>query len=202
GAVEGDGPGVVVLVALVLTAAVSAAYCARAYVVLTAHVRPRPTTAPVPLPVQAVLAVLVVLSGLGSVVIPSDAFAVGGVSLGWVLFTGFVVLVGIGVALRGGFDRDPAEVLARRFMPAADRGLGVDALSVRFFVRPVFAIARLAAFLDTEVVDAYVRGTAVATRAAGWAGARLHRGERPGSAVGLVLAALVVLGLAGVLAWS
>ncbi|MGL4176544.1 MAG: NADH-quinone oxidoreductase subunit 5 family protein [Dermatophilaceae bacterium] len=202
GAVEGDGPGVVVLVALVLTAAVSAAYCARAYVVLTAHVRPRPTTAPAPLPVQAVLAVLVVLSGLGSAVVTTDAFAVGGVSLGWVLFTAFVVLVGIGVALRGGFDRDPAEVLARRFMPAADAGLGVDALSVRLVVRPVFAVARLAAFLDTEVVDAYVRGTAVATRAAGWAGARLHRGERPGSAVGLVLAALVVLGLAGVLAWS
>jgi len=47
-----------------------------------------------------------------------------------------------------------------------------------------------------------VRGTAVATRAAGWAGARAFRGERPSSAVGLVLAAVVVLGLAGVLAWS
>ncbi|MGL4743033.1 MAG: NADH-quinone oxidoreductase subunit 5 family protein [Dermatophilaceae bacterium] len=202
GAVAGDGPGVVVLVALVLTVAVSAAYCARAYVVLTAHVRPVPLAAPVPLAVQVVLAVLVVLSGLGSAVINTDAFAVGGVSFGWALFTGFVVLVGVGVALRGGFDRDPAEVLARRFMPTADRGFGVDALSVRFVVRPVFAVARLAAFLDVEVIDAYVRGTAVATRAAGWVGARLHRGERPSSAVGLVLAAVVVLGLAGVLAWS
>ncbi|MGL5865581.1 MAG: NADH-quinone oxidoreductase subunit 5 family protein [Dermatophilaceae bacterium] len=201
GAVTGDGPGVVVLVALVLTAAVSAAYCARAYVVLTAHVRTPPAAVPVPLPVQVLLAVLVVLSGLGSAVVATDAFAVGMVSLGWALFMMFVVLVGIGVALRGGFDRDPAEVLARRFVPAADCGLGVDAFSVRFVVRPVFAVARLAAFLDTEVVDAYVRGTAVATRAGGWAGARLHRGERPGSAVGLVLAALVVLGLAGVWVW-
>ena len=33
-----------------------------------------------------------------------------------------------------------------------------------------------------------------------WAGARAHHGERPSSAVGLVLAAVVVLGIVGVLA--
>ena len=73
---------------------------------------------------------------------------------------------------------------------------------LRLVATPVLALARVVAFLDTEVVDAYVRATAVATRVAGWAGARAHRGERPASAVGLVLAAVVVLGLAGVLAWS
>ena len=67
-------------------------------------------------------------------------------------------------------------------------------------VSPVLALARLVAFLDTEVVDLYVRGTAVLTRAAGWAGARAHHGERPSSAVGLVLAAVVVLGIVGVVA--
>ena len=112
------------------------------------------------------------------------------------------IVVGVVVALRGGFDRDPAEVLARRLVPHADRGLGVDAVYLRVVATPVLRLARLVAFLDTEVIDAYVRGTAVATRAAGWAGARAFRGERPSSAVGLVLAAVVVLGLAGVLAWS
>ena len=52
---------------------------------------------------------------------------------------------------------------------------------------PVLRLARLVAFLDTEVIDAYVRATAVGTRAAGWAGGRAFRGERPSSAVGLVL---------------
>ncbi len=61
-------------------------------------------------------------------------------------------------------------------------------------------LARVVAFLDTEVVDLYVRGTAVATRAAGWLGARAHHGERPSSAIGLVLGAVVVLALVGVLA--
>jgi NADH-quinone oxidoreductase subunit L len=112
------------------------------------------------------------------------------------------VLVGVGVALRGGFDRDPAEVLAPRLIPLADRGLGADRAYRRLVAEPVLALARLVTYLDTAVVDASVRGTAVATRAAGRAGGRAHRGERPGSAVGLVLAAVVVLGIAGVLAWS
>ena len=57
------------------------------------------------------------------------------------------------------------------------------------------------------MIDAYVRGTGVATRAAGWGGGRLQRGERPSSAIALVLGAvvvlgtLVVLGASGVVTW-
>ena len=47
GAVE-SGPGLVVLVALIVTAAVTAAYCTRAYLLLTAHVRPAAESAPGP----------------------------------------------------------------------------------------------------------------------------------------------------------
>ena len=201
GAVE-SGPGVIVLVALIVTAAVTAAYCTRAYLILTAHVRPSPASAPITRPVQGVLAVLVGLSVVGGLVLLTDAFRVGSTSLVWVLVTVLAIVVGVAVALRGGFDRDPAEVLVPRLIPHADRGLGVDALYVRLVADPVLWLARLVAFLDTEVIDAYVRGTAVATRAAGWAGGRAFRGERPSSAVGLVVAAVVVLGLAGVLAWS
>jgi len=197
-----SGPGVVVLVALLLTAAVTAAYCTRAYLLLTAQVRPAPTSAPVTPAVQGVLAVLVGLSLLGGLVLLTDAFSVGATDLVWVVITVLAIAVGVVVALRGGFDRDPAEVLASRLVPHADRGLGVDALYVRLVATPVLRLARLVAFLDTEVIDAYVRGTAAATRAAGWAGGRSFRGERPSSAVGLVLTAVVVLGIAGVLAWS
>jgi NADH-quinone oxidoreductase subunit L len=201
GAVE-SGPGLVVLVALLVTVAVTAAYCTRAYLLLTAHVRPAATTGPVPVAVQGVLWVLVVLSVVGGLVLLTDAFEVGATSLVWVAITMLVVVAGVAVALRGGFDRDPAAVLVPRLVPHADRGLRADTAYVRLVATPVLAVARVVAFLDTEVVDAYVRATAVATRVAGWAGARAHHGERPASAVGLVLAAVVVLGLAGVLAWS
>lgn len=202
GAVAGDGPGIVVLVVLVLTSAVTAAYSTRGYLVLTAHVRQRPTAGGVTPAASAVLWVLTVLVVFGGLVLLTGTFAVGEVSLLWLLLTVLVVGLGVAVALRGGFDRDPAEVLARRLTPHADRGLGVDAVYRRLVARPVVRLARVVAFLDTEVVDAYVRGTAVATRAAGWTGVRLHRGERPSAGVGLVLAAVVVLGLVGVLAWS
>ena len=201
GAVE-SGPGVLVLLALIVTAAVTAAYCTRAYLILTAHVRPSPDAAPVTLGVQAVLGVLVGLSVVGGLVLLTDAFRVGQTSLVWILVTVLAIVVGVAVALRGGFDRDPAEVLVPRFIPHADRGLGVDALYLRLVATPVLRLAGLVAYLDTEVIDAYVRGTAVAARAAGWAGNRAFRGERPSSAVGLVLAAVLVLGVAGVLAWS
>jgi NADH-quinone oxidoreductase subunit L len=201
GAVEA-GPGVVVLVALIVTAAVTAAYCTRAYLLLTAHVRPAPESAPITPAVQGVLAVLVGLSVVGGLVLLTDAFRVGQTDLVWVFVTVLAIVVGVAVALRGGFDRDPAEVLVPRLVPHADRGLGVDALYLRVVATPVLELARLVAFLDTEVIDAYVRGTAVVTRAAGWAGTRAFRGERPSSAVGLVLGAVVVLGVAGVLAWS
>lgn len=202
GAVEG-GPGIVVLVALLVTAAVTAAYCTRAYLILTAHVRRLPDRVPVSPAVKGALWTLAVLSVLGGLVLVlTDAFAVDAVSLLWLVLTALVVAVGVVAALRGGFDRDPAEVLARRFVPLADRGLGVDALYRRLVADPVVRLARVVAFLDTEVVDAYVRGTAVATRVASWAGGRAHRGERPASAVALVVGAVVVLGLGGVLLWS
>ncbi|MGB7819319.1 MAG: NADH-quinone oxidoreductase subunit L [Ornithinibacter sp.] len=206
GAVAG-GPGIVILIALVLTSAVTAAYCTRAYLILTAHVRPAPTVVPLPLGVQVVLVVLVLLSTLGGLVLFTDAFGLEGVSLTWVVITVLAIAVGAGLALRGGFDRDPAEVLTPRLIPLADRGFGADSAYRRLVSRPVLALAHLVAFLDTEVIDAYVRGTGVATRVAGWGGGRLQHGERPSSAIALVLGAvvvlgtLVVLGASGVVTW-
>ncbi|MBM6404899.1 NADH-quinone oxidoreductase subunit L [Phycicoccus sp. CSK15P-2] len=202
GAVAVDGPGLLVLVALVLTSAVTAAYSTRGYLVLTVHTRQRPSAGRVPVAVTVVLWLLVGLSVLGGLVVVTGAFRLAPISLLWLLLTTLVVGVGVAVALRGGLDRDPADVLARRLVPVADRGLGADALYRRLVARPVLRLARVVAFVDTEVVDAYVRGSAVATRATGWAGERLHRGERPSAGVGLVLGAVVVLGGLGVVLWS
>ncbi len=202
GAVEG-GPGIVVLLSLIATAAVTAAYCTRAYLIVTAHVRPGPERSSIPVTVSVALWTLSVLTVVGGLVLVlTDAFPVAAASLLWVVLTVLLIAVGVVVALRGGLDRDPAEVVARRFVPHADRGLGVDALYRRLVADPVVRLARVVAFLDTEVVDAYARGTVVATRVAGWAGTRAHRGERPASAVGLVVGAVVVLGVTGVLLWS
>ncbi len=110
GAVE-SGPGLIVLVALIVTAAVTAAYCTRAYLLLTAHVRPAAESAPVPPAVRGVLVVLVVLSVVGGLVLLTDAFLVGQTSMVWVFITVLAIVVGGVVALRGGLDRDPAEVL-------------------------------------------------------------------------------------------
>ncbi len=204
GAVE-PGPGLVVLVALLVTVAVTAAYCTRAYLLLTAHVRSsevgeRVGATPVPPVVRVVLGGLVVLSAIGGLVLFTDAFDVGSASLAWIAITALIIAVGVAAALRGGLDKDPTQVLAARLVPHADAGLGADALYRAVAVTPVLGLARVVAFLDTEVVDLYVRGTAVATRAAGWLGARAHHGERPSSAIGLVLGAVVVLALVGVLA--
>ena len=89
------------------------------------------------------------------------------------VITVLAIAVGVTVALRGGFDRDPAEVLhAVGFVPHADRGLGVDApVPAASSRRPVLTGWHgWSPFLDPEVIDAYVRGTPSSTRAAGWAG--------------------------------
>ena len=203
GAVSPGGPGVLVFVALILTAFVTAAYATRAYLVVTAKVRGEAVTKVVlPGYVKAVLGVLVALSVLGGLITLTPAFDLPPMSLLWVAVTLLVVAVGVGLTQRAGFDRDPAEVFAARFIPMADAGLGVDSLYRRLVAAPVLALARLVAFLDREVVDAYVRGVAVSARVGGWLGERAHRGERPASGIALVVGGVLVLAATGVIAWS
>ena len=202
GAVE-SGPGVVVLVALLVTAAVTAAYCTRAYLLLTAHVRPAATTGAGP------------GAGAGRALGARRAQCRRRARAAHRRVRRRRHLARVGrhhdarrrrrcrrgparrARPRPGRGPRPPPRAARRPGPRRRHGLPSGSWPRRCSRSP-----GVVAFLDTEVVDAYVRATAVATRVAGWAGARAHRGERPASAVGLVLAAVVVLGLAGVLAWS
>ena len=201
GAVE-SGPGVIGSFALILTAAVTAAYCTRAYLLLTAHVRPAPPSAPVTPAVQGVLAVLVGLSVFGGLVLLTDAFRVGGTEIVWVVITVLAIAVGVTVALRGGFDRDPARGpspsvarSARRRWPGRRRAVPSprrDARCSGWHGSSPSSTPRSSTPTCAEPPSSPGRPAGRAPRA--------FRGERPSSAVGLVLAAVVVLGLAGVFA--
>jgi NADH-quinone oxidoreductase subunit L len=57
------------------------------------------------------------------------------------------------------------------------------------------------AFLDTEVIDGYVRGAAAASRFGGAGAERVHRGERVRVGPWLVVVGLLALLVVGVLAW-
>jgi NADH-quinone oxidoreductase subunit L len=113
-----------------------------------------------------------------------------------------LALIGVGAfvayALAGGTG-DPAQRVLGRRMARFDAGFGADAVYRVLVATPVLRLARLVAFLDTEVIDAYVRGGAAATRLAGRLGVRAHSRER--AATGLVwvvvgVAALAVIGVA------
>ncbi|KQZ89284.1 hypothetical protein ASD62_08165 [Phycicoccus sp. Root563] len=195
-----------VLLAGLLTVALTAAYCMRAWLVLddlgTADVaRHEADTATGP--VRAAVAVLAVLTVLGGIVVFTPLIDLEG-HLGWfVALLSLLLIAGaaLGVrrvtASRYGAGEDPARLVGAR-QPAFDGGFGVDRLYVVLVARPVLATARLVVFLDREVVDAYVRGAAVGARLAGRGGDRAHRAERAATGLAWVVAGAVTVALAGV----
>jgi NADH-quinone oxidoreductase subunit L len=203
GAVSPSGPGVVVLVVILLTVVVTAAYSTRAFIVVTTH-RPggAPTRRTMPWSVATVLAVLTVATTLGGVLALTGAFVLPSSSWVWLAISVLLITVGVSVAWRAGLRGDPAEELAGRFIPYADRGLGVDRLYTDLVARPVLAAAAVARFLDTEVIDAYVRATAFTARLTGTGVVRAHRGERPAVGTALVALGVLVVGIVGVMTWS
>ena len=78
---------------------------------------------------------------------------------------------------------------------AFDDGLGVDGVYQLAGRPPGTALARLVVVLDRDVIDAYVRGTAVATR---WAGRRRARHtRRPSPGLVWVLCGVLAVGARG-----
>ena len=71
--------------------------------------------------------------------------------------------------------------LGARATAAFDDGLGVDGVYRGWWPGRSLALARLVVLLDRDVIDAYVRGTAVAPRWAGAGAERAHtrRGRSP-----------------------
>ena len=109
----------------------------------------------------------------------------------WSVGLSLLLVAGAGVAVlrltpaEGGGDA--AVRLGARATAAFDDGLGVDGVYQRLVARPVTALARLVVVLDRDVIDAYVRGTVVATR---WAGAGPSGRTPAGPRQGLVWVAL------------
>jgi NADH-quinone oxidoreductase subunit L len=195
-----------------LTALVTGVYAARAYgLVVLGPVAPALAAAAAPngygvrcrLPAAMTwpLWVLAVPTALLGLVLVRPPALLSGVHVdALTAFTGSILsLAGVGWALsaRQLGARDVADALPPGVRALLRDGLRIDALQERLVVRPVSALARVAAVADRDVVDAYVRGVA---RTAGWAGAGLRK-----AGTGLVtdylawvVAGSVVVGLAAV----
>jgi NADH-quinone oxidoreductase subunit L len=203
----GDGRGWLVLLAGVVTVPLTAAYCMRAWLVLddleaTDVTRHDSDTATVP--VRAAVVVLMALSVLGGLVLATPLVDVRG-HIGWLLaLLSLLLIAGAVVAVRAvplASDPDPASRLLGERRARFDAGFGVDRLYLAVVARPVTRLAHLVVFLDREVVDAYVRGTAVATRWSASGGQRAHDRERAASGLAWVVAGAVAVALAGVALW-
>ncbi|MDT0448947.1 NADH-quinone oxidoreductase subunit 5 family protein [Streptomyces hesseae] len=93
---------------------------------------------------------------------------------------------------------DPGRLLLGPLHRHAVTGFHLDAVYSTLLVRPTRAAARLARFLDREVVDAYVRGAATAPGLLGAAVRRAQTGNVQ-TYLGALLAGSVVLAVAAVL---
>jgi NADH-quinone oxidoreductase subunit L len=94
---------------------------------------------------------------------------------------------------------DAADLLGARRIALFDKGLGADGIYVAV-VSPVFILARIVVKADRDVIDAYVRGTVVATRWTGSASERYHT-RKPSTYLVWVFVGLLVVGLSGVALW-
>ncbi|MFG2903704.1 NADH-quinone oxidoreductase subunit L [Kitasatospora sp. NPDC048286] len=87
---------------------------------------------------------------------------------------------------------DPGRTLLGPLFGPARHGFGVDRLYHALFVRPVGAAAKLVRFLDREVVETYVRGSAVGANLLGRA-VRLAQTGNAQTYLSALLAAVVLL---------
>ncbi|GAA1781437.1 NADH-quinone oxidoreductase subunit L [Nostocoides veronense] len=205
--IGGDGPGLrqgIVTVALLVTVAMTAAYATRAYEIVAGRragsaARPSAPQAPGhrdagPL-VKLTLAALAAATLAGGLVFLLGPLDPGHVSVGLLALS--VLLIGTGVVvgwyLRPDDSRPPA-----RLMTLASNGFGAAYLKV--VAVPVLALARLAAFVDREVVETYVRApgwvASLTGRGADWS----HAKERVST--DLVWVVLGLLAVAGVALWG
>ena len=226
-----DGPDAALawflLIALVVTVGLTAAYCTRAWLLLTTEREgglaeleaeegqaesaeeaapagdESPTGAhelrPVTMAAALTVSVLAVLTVVGGLLlIPLGS----GIHVGLVMAVVSLVVVGlafVGVRAMGAAGHDPAALLGPAAADLSDRGFGFDAVYVAVG-RAVTALARLVVRLDRDVVDAYPRGTASLTGIAGRAGEKAHRAA-PSTGLLAVVVGVVLVAVAGVTVW-
>jgi NADH-quinone oxidoreductase subunit L len=244
----GSAAGWIVLVAVGLSVVLTAAYCTRAWLVLT-HLNPEdeairraaiedsrtvtnvsllemfsepaPGSAPAAQVAAAAqvepehghsdihrsarwsIGLLAFLSVVGGLIIFTNLLPVEP-HITWWLAAGSVLLILASwatvrhLAPADGIG-DAASRLGAGRMTLFDRGLGADGVYVAV-ADGVVQLARVVVSADRGVIDAYVRGTVVATRWAGIAGQRAHTGK-PSLYLVWLLAGLMAVGMAGVTLW-
>lgn len=94
---------------------------------------------------------------------------------------------------------DAADLLGARRIALFDKDLGADGIYVAV-VSPVVRLAHIVVKADREIIDAYVRGSVVATRWVGVNGERVHT-RKPSSYLVWVLLGLLAVGVSGVTLW-
>ena len=208
GAVHGQARSLLVLVALLVTVALTAAYCMRAWLVLDdlGGAQPeRHDTDTATHAVRAAITVLAVLTVVGGLVVFTPWLELPGEVGWWMALVSLLLIVGAALAVRAVSTRadgaDPAVALVGPRMPRFDSGFGADRVYVRVVAAPVLALARLVVFLDRDVIDAYVRGSAATALLTGRGGQRAHQAERSSTSLVWVVAGVVAVALAGVALW-
>jgi NADH-quinone oxidoreductase subunit L len=206
GAGDGQARAWVVLLAGLLTVALTAAYCMRAWLVLddagAADVA-RHDNDSATIGVRTVVTLLAVLAVVGGVIALTPALRLRGHPSWWMAAVSVLLIAGAAVGVRrlARTQSDPAPQLVGARAALFDTGFGVDRLYVAAVARPVLALARLVVVLDRDVVDAYVRGAALTAGLSGRAGNRAHARERAASGLAWVVAGVVALVLVGVAVW-
>ncbi len=205
GAADGEARSLLVLAALLVTVVLTAAYCMRAWLVLDDLTAARPEVHErdeANSPVMAAVSALGVLTVFGGLVVFTPWLGLEGHISWWMALLTILLIVGAALAVRAtAKGDDPAVRLVGARMPRFDNGFGVDSVYVRTVARPVLALARLVVFLDREVIDAYVRGSAATALLSGRGGARIHRAERSSTSLVWVVVGLVAVAAAGVTLW-
>lgn len=204
-AADGEARSVLVLAALLVTVVLTAAYCMRAWLVLDDLTAARPEVHEhdeANSPVMAAVSALAVLTVFGGLVVFTPWLRLEGhISWSMALLT-VLLIAGVALAVRAAArGEDPAVRLVGARVPLFDSGFGADSVYVRAVARPVLTLARFVVFLDREVVDAYVRGSAATALLTGRGGARIHRAERSSTSLVWVVVGLVAVAAAGVALW-
>jgi NADH-quinone oxidoreductase subunit L len=122
----------------------------------------------------------------------------------WLAAASVVLILAAGLVVRriapiNGIGDAADRLLGARRMAMFDQGFGADGVYVAV-VSPVVKLARIVVTGDRQVIDAYVRGTVVATRWAGAAGERAHT-RKPSSYLVWLLLGVLAVGVSGVTLW-
>jgi NADH-quinone oxidoreductase subunit L len=215
-----------VLVALILTVGLTAAYCTRAWLLFTTEregglvrleaeegqaesaeeAAPAGDEAatgahelrPVTMAAALTVSALAVLTVVGGLLL----VPIGGIHMGLVMTLVSLIVIGLaflGVRAMATAGYDPARRLGPDVADLSDRGFGFDAVYVAVG-RAVTALARLVVRLDRDVVDAYPRGAASLTGIAGRIGEKAHRAA-PSTGLVAVVVGVVLVAVAGVTVW-